>query len=343
MTHTRIPELAANAGPKLQANLHERCLEYLSKNTRDVVAVVNEGGCFEYASPAFLYVLGYATHEILGTEIIASIHPLEQDRAQEAFRRAFELGRLEMTEFRYRGADGCYRWVEAVGELLDGGGSEPRRMVIAARDVTERKRSETEIRWLMTANRRTIGGSIQALNRLVAQRDPYTASHQQRVASMSVAIAQRLGLDAHQVLGLKFAAEVHDLGKLTVPSELLTKPGRLSPLEFEIIRTHADAGQAILREIDFPWPLADMVYQHHERLDGSGYHGMKGHSLLVESRILSVADVVEAMSSHRPYRPALGMDRALAEVQEKSGCCFDPAVVAACVKLEAEGGLRPEG
>ncbi len=344
---TVMPDTGTKAPPAreqlhVEDYLHEQCVEYLLKNARDVVVVVNEQGCLDYASPSFGHVFGYSSHDLLGAHMVGPIHPRDRRQAQQVLQRALELGRWEVSEFRYRCADGRYRWVEIVGEALDGNGYGSLRLVLTLRDVTERKRGEEEIQWLMRSNRRTMGGSIQALNRIVAHRDPYTASHQERVATMSVAIAQKLGLDAHQVLGLKFAAGVHDLGKIAVPSELLTKPGPLTNLEFEIIQTHVETGYAILREMEFPWPLADIVYQHHERMDGSGYHGMEGSSLLVESRILGVADVVEAMSSHRPYRPALGIEEALAEVRAKSGCHFDATVAAACVEL-AENGELPYG
>jgi PAS domain S-box-containing protein/putative nucleotidyltransferase with HDIG domain len=179
----------------------------------------------------------------------------------------------------------------------------------------------------------TMEETIQALASTVEFRDPYTAGHQRRVAQLAVAIAHDLGLAVDRIHGLNLAAIVHDIGKVRVPAEVLTRPGRLSDLEFEIVKTHVEAGYDILKSIDFSWPIADIVHQHHERLDGSGYpHGIGGDQLLLEARILSVADSVEAVASFRPYRPALGIDFALAEIEAGRGTLFDCDVVDACVR-----------
>jgi HD-GYP domain-containing protein (c-di-GMP phosphodiesterase class II) len=166
------------------------------------------------------------------------------------------------------------------------------------------------------------------------QRDPYTAGHQRRVADLCVHIAEAMGLSADRTHGLQLAANIHDLGKIGTPTELLTKPGRLSKAEFSLIKDHAEMGYEIIKKVHFPWPIADMVRQHHERLDGSGYPlGLKAEATLLESRILAVADVVEAMSSQRPYRPSLGIDAALDNILAGRGTQFEPEVVDACVSL----------
>lgn len=187
---------------------------------------------------------------------------------------------------------------------------------------------------------KTMGGIIQAIALTVGTRDPYTASHQGRVADIAQAIAQEMGLSDEQVDGLRMAGLVHDLGKISVPAEILSKPTRLSELEFSLIKSHSEAGYEILREIDFPWPIAKIVLQHHERLDGSGYpHGLKAGQILEESKILAVADVVEAMASHRPYRPALGIEKALEEISQNRDVLYDPGVVDACLRLFREEGM----
>lgn len=176
--------------------------------------------------------------------------------------------------------------------------------------------------------------TVHALASTVESRDPYTAGHQQRVAQVSVELAHALGLHAEQVHGLQLAATIHDIGKLSIPAEILTKPGRLTSLEYELIKTHAEAGYQILKGVEFPWPVAEMVRQHHERIDGSGYpRGLKGDQILLEARILSVADVIEAMSAHRPYRAGKGIEAALAEIVAGRGTAFDASVVDACVAL----------
>jgi PAS domain S-box-containing protein/putative nucleotidyltransferase with HDIG domain len=176
--------------------------------------------------------------------------------------------------------------------------------------------------------------TIQAIAGTVEMRDPYTAGHQQRVAHLAEAIAREMGMPENEVHGLYLASIVHDLGKIRIPAEILAKPGRLSPIEYELIKIHATAGFEILKAVDFPWPIALIVSQHHERLDGSGYpKGLVGDEILLHARIIAVADVVEAMASHRPYRPALGIEVALAEIQENQGRLYDSSVVTACLRL----------
>lgn len=187
----------------------------------------------------------------------------------------------------------------------------------------------------------TMEATIQALASTVEFRDPYTAGHQRRVGQLAVAIGRELQLDADRVNGLYLAAIVHDIGKIRVPAEVLTRPGKLSGIEFDMVKTHVEAGYDILKSIDFPWPIADIVRQHHERLNGSGYPaGLGAGALLLESRILSVADVVEAIASFRPYRPALGIDHALAEVAAGRGVLFDSAAVDACIRLFRENRFK---
>lgn len=176
--------------------------------------------------------------------------------------------------------------------------------------------------------------SITALAALVEMRDPYTSGHQHRVAQLAVAIARCMNLSEGQVEGIQLASVVHDVGKIRVPAEILSKPGKLTALEFGLIKEHSQNGYEILKGIDFPWPIAQVVWQHHERLDGSGYPmGLRGEQILLESRIVAVADVVESMVSHRPYRPALGIEAALFEIEHNKGALFDPVVVDACVAL----------
>ncbi|MDD5332558.1 MAG: response regulator [Rhodoferax sp.] len=179
--------------------------------------------------------------------------------------------------------------------------------------------------------------SITALAATVELRDPYTAGHQRRVAQLAIAIARELQLPEEQVEGVHLAGVVHDVGKIRVPAEILSKPGRLNETEFAIIKEHSQDGYEILKSIDFPWPISKIVQQHHERQDGSGYPlALKGEQILLEARIVAVADVVEAMASHRPYRAALGVDAALREIERGRGTVYDPAVAEACVRLFTE-------
>jgi len=181
--------------------------------------------------------------------------------------------------------------------------------------------------------------TVQVATTLSEMRDPYTTGHERRVAEVSVAIGAELGFDERRLEGLRVAGYLHDIGKITIPSEILSKPGKLTPVEFQLIKGHAQASYDVLKDVEFPWPVAQVALQHHERLDGSGYpHGLKGEAILLEARIMAVADVVEAMSSHRPYRPGLGIDKALAEIERGRGSAYDPAVVDACLRLFRDRG-----
>ncbi|MGI6252750.1 MAG: HD domain-containing phosphohydrolase [Aminivibrio sp.] len=179
----------------------------------------------------------------------------------------------------------------------------------------------------------TFSDAIRTLGQIVGRKDPYTTLHQERVSLLAFRAGIIMGFDEKRLEAIRIAGLVHDVGKVEIPSEILSKPGRLSKLEFDLIRTHAESGYHILKEIDFPWPVAEITRQHHERLDGSGYpRGLKGDDIMKEARILAVADVVEAMASHRPYRPSLGMEAAMDEIESRSGVLYDPDAVAACIK-----------
>ena len=203
-------------------------------------------------------------------------------------------------------------------------------LAFGIRMLREHSASEAlEERW-----RVSLESTVGAIASTVEMRDPYTAGHQRRVATLAVAIARRMSMSDHDVHGIYLAGIIHDVGKINVPAEILSKPGKLSAIEFQLIQTHSQAGYDIVKGVDFPWPIAQMVLQHHERLDGSGYpQGLKGDAMLGGAKILAVADVVEAMMSHRPYRPALGIALALAEIEKGKGSLFDPAVVDACIEL----------
>lgn len=189
--------------------------------------------------------------------------------------------------------------------------------------------------------RRMLEQTIQAIAFTIEKRDPYTAGHQARVSQLAVAISQKLGLPPDQIDGIRLGGMIHDLGKISVPAEILSRPGRLTEVEFLLVKSHPEVAADILRQVEFPWPVMDMILQHHERLDGSGYpKGLRGDAILLEARILAVADVVEAMATHRPYRPALGIARALDEIRHGAGRLYDPDVCGVCLRLfEVDGYL----
>lgn len=203
---------------------------------------------------------------------------------------------------------------------------------IVAMRIREEQKHHTE------RLRNSLEETVQAIATMIEMRDPYTDGHQKRVADLAVAIATEMGLPDEQVRGVHLAGVIHDLGKIQVPAEILSKPGRLNAAEFALIKAHPQTGYDVLKDIRFPWPIAQIVLQHHERIDGSGYpQGLKGEGIMLEARILIVADVVEAMASHRPYRPGLGLTAALDEIRSGRGKSYDPDVVAACIRLFEEG------
>ena len=210
-------------------------------------------------------------------------------------------------------------------------------------DITERKRAEDDLKQSLERLRKALGATVHAISSMAETRDPYTAGHQRRVADLARAIATEMGLPNDQIDGIRMAAIIHDIGKISVPAEILSMPRKLTDIEFSLIKTHAQSGHDILRDIDFTWPVAQIVLQHHERMDGSGYpNELTGSEILLEARILAVADVVEAIVSHRPYRPAHGIDVALEEISKNKGTLYDPEVVNTCLKLFKEKGFKLE-
>jgi len=212
-----------------------------------------------------------------------------------------------------------------------------KRVIFERETLTQRDEAAERLRFNLEKFQRAMDGIIHAFSLTVEMRDPYTAGHQQRVADLSVAIATDIGLSTDRIYGLRMAGSIHDLGKIIIPSEILCKPGHLGHLEYEMIKNHVQAGYDILKEIEFPWPLAEIILQHHERMDGSGYpNGLEGENIMLEARILAVSDVFETMSSHRPYRPSLGLDRAADELFQNKGRLYDSVVAESCLKLIQE-------
>jgi putative nucleotidyltransferase with HDIG domain len=209
--------------------------------------------------------------------------------------------------------------------------------VILINDMTESIIAEKKLLKSYEMLQKATEDIIFAMASTSEMRDPYTAGHQKRVQQLALEIAKVMDAGSEQIEGIKFAGLVHDIGKISVPADILSKPGKITEMEFEVIKNHTKAGYELLRKIEFPWPIADIVHQHHERLDGSGYpKGLKKDDILLEARILAVADVVEAMNSHRPYRPSRGIEEAVEEIQKFKGKYYDPEVVDACVKVLEE-------
>jgi HD-GYP domain-containing protein (c-di-GMP phosphodiesterase class II) len=204
-------------------------------------------------------------------------------------------------------------------------------------DITIRKQTEEQLHQTLESLRKAVGTTIQVLVSAVESRDAYTAGHQSRSADLACAIATEMGITPYKIEGIRMAGIIHDIGKLSIPVEILSKPSKLSDIEFALIKQHSRSGYEMLKDVESPWPLAEIVYQHHERMNGSGYpRNLKGDEIIMEARIMAVADVMEAMASHRPYRPALGIEAALEEIEKNKGILYDNVVADTCLKLFRE-------
>ena len=216
-----------------------------------------------------------------------------------------------------------------------------RYLLVMFSDITKKKDIELRNQLYVEELQSALTQTVALIRTLSEMRDPYTAGHERRVGDLAAAIGAELGFDERRQQGLRIAGYLHDIGKIAAPAEILAKPGRLSPVEFELIKGHCAKGYEILSTVDFPWPVALVALQHHERMDGSGYpQGLKGEQITLKARIVAVADVVEAMSSHRPYRPARGIEKALAEIERGKGTAFDADVTDACLRLFRQKGYE---
>ena len=298
------------------------------------------GDVVDYVNPRIEEIFGYAPDEMLGrplTEFIAARDLPRVRRELESLLAGIEPSLK--SEFAVLRKDGGELMVGThSGRTLLGGEV---RVIGMLQDITEKLRSEATIRDYIARMEDALTDTVDAMSTMVELRDPYTAGHERRVAELSAAIAAEMGLDEGVQRGLRIAGAVHDIGKIAVPSEILVKPGRLSDIELKLVRTHAEQGYDILKNIHFPWPVAEIARQHHERMDGSGYpRGLKGEEILLEARITAIADVVESMASHRPYRATLGVPAALEEIEKNAGRLYDPVAAAACLRLFREKDYR---
>jgi putative nucleotidyltransferase with HDIG domain len=210
-------------------------------------------------------------------------------------------------------------------------------VISLSKDITVQRKSEQELKQTYQSLKKTMDATIQTVSKMIEAKDPYTAGHQQRVSQLTTAIAKGLNLSRDKIEGIRVASLIHDIGKISVPTEILSKSITLSDMEFNLIKGHSQIGYDILKSIDFSYPVAQIVLQHHERLNGSGYpNKLKDDEILLEARIIGVADVVEAMSSHRPYRPAFGIDKALEEISQNKCTLYDPVIVDTCLRIFKE-------
>jgi PAS domain S-box-containing protein len=313
----------------------------LVENAADLVFRTDNSGHFTFGNPAALRITGYEKEELIGKHFKMLIRP-------DMFKEAITFFADQLTrkmqnsyyEYPIITKDGHELWLGQNMQLLM---EEDQVMGFqaVARDITDRKRAEEELRQTLDSLRKAFGTTIQVMVSAVEARDPYTSGHQIRSADLARAIATQMGLPHEKIDGIRMAGSIHDIGKLSIPAEILSKPTKLSEIEFSLIKEHSQKGYEMLKDVESPWPLAEIVFQHHERLNGSGYpRNLKGDEIIIEARIMAVADVVEAMASHRPYRPALGLNAALEEIEKNRGTLYDAGVADACLILFREKGFQ---
>jgi len=310
----------------------------LVETTSDWIWEISAQGTYTYCSPKVRDLLGFEPEELIGKHLMDIIAIKEMERTKRIFNKLIESRKpFNGFETVCQARDGRVLVIEKNGVPVFDDSGEFQGYRGIARDISERKNALEALKKSRDDLHSSLEETVKSLALAAEKRDPYTAGHQMRVDMLACAIARELGLPEEKIEGLHFAALLHDIGKISLPSEYLAKPARLSVQERAIIRCHTEVGYDILRNIPFPWPVAEIVYQHREHLDGSGYpRGLTGKDLLLEAKILTVADVVEAMSSHRPYRPSLGLETALDEVRTGRGILYDAESVDACLRLIAE-------
>ena len=268
-------------------------------------------------------------------------HPDDLALSIEKLRLALD-GKVDeySLEKRYFTKSGSTIWCRTSVSVVRNTDQTPNYFICIIQDITDRKHAEIRIQQLKDKTNKALRSTIKTLSLAIEARDPYTAGHQSQVEIIAEAIGRKLGLPDEIIDGLRIGASIHDIGKIAIPSQILNRPGKLSAEELSLIKTHPTRGYCIMKDIDLPWPIADMVIQHHEKLDGTGYpHGLKGDQILIQSRIIAVADALEATTSHRPYRASLGLDQAIKILQDGRGSAYDSTVVDACNELISEGGV----
>jgi PAS domain S-box-containing protein len=323
---------------KSQEDLRQAEERYRSifENAQEGIFRSTPEGRIIMANPAMARIFGYVSPEEYINSITDAarqlyVNPGERANVQKMIEKHGFVKNYETQLYR---KDGSIIWISLTMQAVRDEKGQILYYEGMDEDITDRKENVERMR-------KSLGATVQAIAVTVETRDPYTAGHQNRVADLARSIATEMNLSADQIDGIRMAAAIHDLGKISVPAEILSKPTKLTNIEFSLIKTHAQSGYNILKDIDFPWPIARIVLEHHERMDGSGYpHGLTGDNLLLESRILSVADVVESMASHRPYRPALGIEVALEEIEKNKGIFYDNTVADACLRLFREKGFQ---
>jgi len=326
---------------QIEAALIESEIKYrrIFESFEDIYYQIDQNGIIRVLSPSVYRLTGWSPDELIGKPASdIYVRPEDQEKLLAELARN---GFLRDYEILVKKKDGTHVYASLVASILTDPDGRARGISGTLRDITGRKQAEVKLQQTLESLRKAFGVTIGVMVAAIEMRDPYTAGHQNRVANLARTIAMEMKLPQDKIDGILMAGSIHDIGKLSIPSEILTKPTNLTNLEFSLIKEHPRIGYEMLKDVESPWPLAEIVYQHHERMNGSGYpRNLKGDEILLESQILAVADVVEAMGCHRPYRPTLGIDAALEEITKNKGILYDNNVVDACLKLFREKGYQ---
>ncbi|MBN1470372.1 MAG: HD domain-containing protein [Syntrophaceae bacterium] len=305
------------------------------------ISTVRDGRYVE-VNDVYSNFLGYSRQELIGrtsSDINLWVDVAERDAL---IRQVFQNGSVVGFELRFRDKDSNIHWGYVSAALVTIRGDS--YLLSQTQDITEQKKIEKELQRTLRTLKKAINTTVQVLISALESRDPYTAGHQYRVANLACAIAAEIGMPHDKIEGINMAGIIHDIGKLSIPAEILTKPSKLINIEMSMMKEHCKNGYEMLKNVESPWPLAEIVYQHHERINGTGYpRHLKGDEILFEARILSVADVVEAMASHRPYRASLGIEAALDEIEKNRGILYETVVADACLRLFREKNYQLTG
>ena len=303
--------------------------------TTNIIYLLNQDMIVKQVSPSVKRILGYDPEECIGQSFIElnKCDPVDANRVIMDFQALFLGIEISKCEYTCYTADGKELIFEVNGSPFYKKGTIV-GLIITAQDITHQKRYETDLQNILGDLRKSLDITIKTISRTIDCKDPHTAGHQQRVSDLSRSIATLMNYSIDVINGIRMAGIVHDIGKISIPAEILSKPGRLHSAELELIKIHPGIGFDILSTIDFPWPIAAAVLFHHERMDGSGYpYGITGEYILPHAKIIGVADVVVAMASLRPYRASIGIEEALVEIEKNAGILYDSEVVAACLSL----------
>jgi PAS domain S-box-containing protein len=328
---------------KVRAEEDSRRLASVVRHSLELVNLAKPNGTMVFLNDAGKKMLGISEEDIAQTNIMKVIPEHLRDKVQlevlpSINKDGYWEGDLQYLNVKTGGLTDVHAITFKIADPETG---TLQLLANVSQDITERKQAEEQLKHTLESLRKALGTTIQVLVSAVETRDPYTAGHQVRSTDLARAIAIEMGLPQEKIEAIRMAGPIHDIGKLSVPAEILSKPTKLTNLEFSLIKEHARTGFEMLKDVESPWPLAQIVYQHHERMDGSGYpQHLKGEDILIEARILTVADVVEAMASHRPYRPAIGLNAALDEIEKNKGTLYDEDAADACLRLFREKGFQ---